>query len=206
MLEELVSHAVYTECIKVREDRPNIRIKGRPAEKDPLEGFYNNAGRYTRFDMLPRLDGRSSIWRKESLIRKAWLYFNDNSEKIFQGYVRDRLGGDLRSGMIRAGNYNNLRDDYIQYFGERRKKHLEKEQKDLEIATASLTGRIKAPQSHGGVANLLKVLTKTMVAQGSSIQTIAKVQYAICVQAGIALPTEFLTDVLVAEEIMGEPA
>lgn len=39
--------------------------------------------------------------------------------------------------------------------------------------------------SHGGVANLLKILTKTMEKQGSSIENIAKVQYTICMQAGI---------------------
>ena len=59
----------------------------------------------------------------------------------------------------------------------------------------------KVPQSHGGVANLLKVLTKTMKEQGSGIDSIAKMQYAICVQAGIYIVPEFLTDVLVADEI-----
>ena len=62
----------------------------------------------------------------------------------------------------------------------------------------------KTPQSHGGVANLLKVLTKTMHERGSGIDTIAKVQYAVCVQAGIYIPDEFLTDVLVAQGIMDE--
>lgn len=53
----------------------------------------------------------------------------------------------------------------------------------------------KIPSAHGGVANLLKTLTKTMIMQGSSVRTIAKVQYAICQQAGIYIPSEFLTDV-----------
>lgn len=60
----------------------------------------------------------------------------------------------------------------------------------------------KLPQSHGGVANLLKVLTKTMYTRGTSIHTIAKVQYAVCMQAGIYIPDEFLTDVLVAADIL----
>ena len=55
----------------------------------------------------------------------------------------------------------------------------------------------KTPQSHGGVANLLKVLTKTMEKQGSDISSIAKVQYAVCVQAGIYIPDEFIRDVAV---------
>ena len=55
----------------------------------------------------------------------------------------------------------------------------------------------KTPQSHGGVANLIKVLTKTMEKQGSDITSIAKVQYAICIQAGIYIPDEFIRDVAV---------
>ena len=55
----------------------------------------------------------------------------------------------------------------------------------------------KTPQSHGGVANLLKVLTKTMEKQGSDITSIAKVQYAVCVQAVIYIPDEFIRDVAV---------
>ena len=204
MLEELVNNAVYRACREVYEDAPKIRIKGKEYPPDPLEGFYYNAGYHTRFDFLPGVDGRSGLWKKGSLFRKAWLYFNDNGDKIFLGYVRDRFDGDLKAGMIQMTNYNSLRDDYIKYFGERRRKHLEQEQKALEAAGAALSVRKRTPQSHGGVANLLKVLTKTMTEQGSSIQTIAKVQYAVCIQAGIALPTDFLTDVIVAEEIINE--
>lgn len=72
----------------------------------------------------------------------------------------------------------------------------------MEKSGKELAKRGKSPQSHGGVANLLKVLTKTMHDQGSSIYSIAKVQYAVCMQAGIFIPDEFLTDVLVANEIM----
>ena len=78
--------------------------------------------------------------------------------------------------------------------------------KEIEVAVSKkkqeLAKRNKLPQSHGGVANLLKVLTKTMHEQGNSIYTVAKVQYAICVQAGIYIPDEFLTDVLTAVDVM----
>ena len=62
----------------------------------------------------------------------------------------------------------------------------------------------KSPNSHGGVANLLKTLTKTMEKQGASIQSVAKVQYAICMQAGIYIPDEFIEDVAIALSIMEE--
>ena len=44
---------------------------------------------------------------------------------------------------------------------------------------------------------MLKVMTKTMEKQGSDITSIAKVQYAICIQAGIYIPDEFIRDVAV---------
>ena len=59
---------------------------------------------------------------------------------------------------------------------------------------------MKIPHSHGGVANLLKVLTNTMKMQGADIRSIAKVQYAICKQAGIYISDEFIEDVAVAME------
>ena len=80
------------------------------------------------------------------------------------------------------------------------------EKTDNLINTGIENGQIKfqknrIPSSHGGVANLLKVLTKTMQDQGSSIRTIAKVQYLLCLQAGFYLPDEFITDVLVASDM-----
>ena len=59
----------------------------------------------------------------------------------------------------------------------------------------------KRPNSHGGVANLLKVLTKTMEKQGADIRSIAKMQYTVCMQAGIYIPDEFIEDVAVALSI-----
>ena len=81
---------------------------------------------------------------------------------------------------------------------------MEKTNDLLNLKTGELKRQGKLPQSHGGVANLLKVLTQTMKAQGSSIKTIAKVQYAICLQAGIMIPEEFVTDVLVSANIENE--
>lgn len=79
---------------------------------------------------------------------------------------------------------------------------MDKTENELQARNIKLAATGKNPQSHGGVANLLKVLTKTMHDQGTSIYTIAKVQYAVCMQAGIYIPDEFLTDVLVAHDIV----
>lgn len=74
-------------------------------------------------------------------------------------------------------------------------------QQIISIQQKVLTKSGKMPQSHGGVANLLKVLAGTMKQQGSSIKTIALVQFAVCLQAGIYIPDEFLTDVLVGANL-----
>ena len=72
---------------------------------------------------------------------------------------------------------------------------------EIDIAKVKEMSTKKTPQSHGGVANLLKVLTQTMQKQGADIRNIAKVQYAICVQAGIYIPDEFIRDVAVCLDI-----
>lgn len=69
------------------------------------------------------------------------------------------------------------------------------EKMEVEIKKENKVKEIKTVNSHGGVANLLKVLTKTMQAQGADIRNIAKMQWMICRQANVLLPDEFLTDV-----------
>ena len=78
---------------------------------------------------------------------------------------------------------------------------MEKTQDLVAKRTDELARMGKRPQSHGGVANLLKVLTKTMHERGTSIHTIARVQYTVCMQTGIYIPDEFLTDILVAADM-----
>ena len=49
-----------------------------------------------------------------------------------------------------------------------------------------------------------KTLTKTMEKQGADIRSIAKVQYTICMQAGIYIPDEFIEDVAVIVNAEGD--
>lgn len=94
---------------------------------------------------------------------------------------------------------------YIEWFAEKRKEM----RKGMESSIKQEIERIAKKDgtcvnvykdvrgNHGGVANLLKVLTKTMERQGADIRSIAKVQYSICQQAGIMIPEEFIEDVAV---------
>ena len=94
---------------------------------------------------------------------------------------------------------------YIEWFAEKRKEM----RKGMESGIKQEIERIVKKDetcvhvyknvrgNQGGVANLLKVLTKTMDRQGADIRSIAKVQYSICQQAGIMIPEEFIEDVAV---------
>lgn len=93
---------------------------------------------------------------------------------------RKRVMGELEGAMVNAINRSAVSKDAVA---------------KMEV------GKKLKPGSVGGVANLLKVLTKTMEQQGADIKSIAKMQWFVCRQQGIILPDEFLRDVAVALEI-----
>lgn len=204
MLEELCSADLWNACCAIRDRTPLVYPPGKHWGKmiDPWESFFQDADTRLRWSVLPhkRLDGRS--YRENGDLASAWRWFNSNSDRIVDSFIRDRYQGDMRQAMRGFGTYNAMHDGYLQYFKDRRQSFLEKTEAMIGQTNEALAKRGKLPQSHGGVANLLKVLTKTMKEQGSGINTIARVQYAICIQAGIYVIPEFLTDVLVADEIM----
>ena len=204
MLEELCHNELWHACCAVRDRTPLVYPQGRRwgRKVDPWEDFFANANTGIRWNYLPHklLDHRT--YRPGSDLSESWLWFNEKSDRIIDGYIRCKYGGDIRKAMRECGTYDAMHDDYLAFFAERRKKFMEKTEALVGKTGQELAKKGKLPQSHGGVANLLKVLTKTMKEQGSGINTIAKMQYAICIQAGIYVIPEFLTDVLVAEDIM----
>lgn len=125
---------------------------------------------------------------------KCERYFEDNSEKIISNFLHDTYG-NTETAVLKTDNFMELAEEFQKWFDERRTKFME--QTDADIQKWKETCTATKPQSHGGVANLLKVLTKTMEKQGADIANIAKVQYAVCVQAGIYIPDEFVRDVAV---------
>lgn len=205
MLEELNSSSLWHMCEAIHDRTPLVYPKGKTWGRkiDPWEHFFSEADTSLRWDVLPkakRLDGRS--FRADAEISKAWRWFNRNSERIIDGYIRNKWNNDFRKAMTECGTYNALHQDWLDFFKNRREKFMTDTNALLASNNEALAKKGKVPQSHSGVANLLKVLTKTMKEQGSGIDSIAKMQYAICMQAGIYIIPEFLTDVLVADEIM----
>lgn len=203
MLQELCRGSFYNVCNEiVTKDR--IRLISDKSPRQFTDFF--TGGRFSyNWKVIPLNEfgrGRGGIQRKNKY--EAWAYFNDVADKLREHYLRVRWGRDLKKAMTESGTFEKLFEDFYNYFEGRKARFMEQTEKLMDAQAAALAAKGKRPQSHGGVANLLKVLTKTMHDQGSSIYTIAKTQYVICMQAGIYLPDEFLTDVLVAHEMIEE--
>ena len=201
MLEGLCRPNIYDQCIRITGREPMVWLKGTIPHWE-YDGFYSYTDRFTvwRDDLVKKLVKQPS----RSPMRLAAALFSKNGEKICDAYIKEHFGS-WDNAIRQSGTFDNLVKGFENYFAERRKQFMEKTDKLIAQMPKQLTKdcRIRT-NSHGGVANLLKVLTKTMHEQGSSIRTIAKVQYAICTQAGIYVPDEFITDVLVAADINPE--
>ena len=198
MIEEYCRSDIWTKCREVTGVAPLVSLKG-AVKAWEYDGFYDGSSAYGIVWQWDRKRGSNETFRK------AVGFFSRNGRVFCQGYVDDCFKGDWRKAILHHGNFDSLFLGFEEYFGERKIKFMEKTVdiiKQLRPDIKSIK-QLKT-NSHGGVANLLKVLTKTMNEQGASIRSIAKMQYGICCQAGIYLPDEFITDVLVATDINPE--
>ena len=138
--------------------------------------------------------GKRGFGYKYFLKGKCERYFQDHAEQIIKLFISETYK-TIENAVRETGRFLELWNAFDGWFDDRRSRFMENMKTDIQ-EIRGLSAR-KTPQSHGGVANLLKVLTKTMEKQGSDITSIAKVQYAVCVQAGIYIPDEFIRDVAV---------
>lgn len=184
-----------TEKIVMRESlKTMVKLKDTPEIEVPdyrKHDFYFQGSSWHRYTWQ---------WNRRSWGYRYWLlnkcerYFEDNSKKIILNFLNDTYG-NIETAVLKTENFMELSEEFQNWFDERRTKFME--QTDTDIQKWKEACGATKPQSHGGVANLLKVLTKTMERQGADIANIAKVQYAVCVQAGIYIPDEFVRDVAV---------
>lgn len=202
MLEELCCDYLYKACHKCVDRARLVMLKGHCTKEE--RAFVDYFGHYPHFNWNAIPLAEISRSRIGGTKRMAWVWFNENADKMCSAFLEREYGGDLTLAMMMTGRFDKLFDEFKAYFADRRAAHMKKRECAVAERKRELAKCGKMPQSHGGVANLLKVLTKTMHEQGSSICSIAKVQYAVCVQAGIYIPDEFLTDVLVAAEIIDD--
>ena len=176
-------------------EKPIIRLKGKyhdatKAEKEAVSGrspWMDNPQYY-----FPKWSQRGYT---SVLDTKCEQWFHHNCTDMIYGMFRCNGWNNIEDAIKGTHNYKGLCNRWDNWFEGRKKKFMEKMNEQI-IKQNGVPAKIAS--SHGGVANLLKVLTKTMISRGASLDTIAKTQYAVCTQAGIYIPNEFLTDCAVA--------
>ena len=182
-------------------EKPIIRIKGKYHDATTTEKA-EASGRSPWFDYpqyyFPKWTARGSV---NKLDFKCESWFHDNCHQMLKGMFNCYGYKDIEGAIKQTANYRELCSIWDEWFIRRRRNFMEKQNNEIIKRTGVPA---KMTSSHGGVANLLKTLTKTMIMQGSSVQTIAKVQWSVCQQAGIYIPSEFLTDVTVVMDYNDE--
>ena len=198
MVERVCENTLKRLCRPIVEahNPPILRLKGDTTEypPNPYKDFVN--GEFGWFDTY--LIGMSKP--RAMCHDKCVAFFNKNAETLSRIFINEKYHGDVEFSMFKSGDFTTLYQQFLDWFDDKRRDF----QMEFNVPEAKkqMLENGKRPNSHGGVANLLKTLTKTMEKQGSSIQSIAKVQYTICMQAGIYIPDEFIEDVAVALSIM----
>ena len=198
MVERVCEKALKHLCkpIVERYNPPLVRLKGDKAEV-PINPFKNFVdGEFGWFDTyIVRMSKPRAMCHD-----KCVAFFNQKSSFLCLIFLTQKYDGDLESAMTQTGKFEVLYQEFLNWFDDKRREF--QMQFNVSEAKKQMLENGKRPSSHGGVANLLKTLTKTMEKQGASIQSIAKVQYTICMQAGIYIPDEFIEDVAVALSVM----
>lgn len=198
MLERVCENSLKRLCRPIVEahNPPKVRLKGDTKEypPNPYKDFVN--GEFGWFDTyLVRMSKPRAICHD-----KCVAFFDKNAWQICTAFMREEYHGDVEYAMFKTMDFMVLFQKFLNWFADKRREF--QMQFNVSEAKKQMLENGKRPNSHGGVANLLKTLTKTMEKQGASIQSIAKVQYTVCMQAGIYIPDEFIEDVAVALSIM----
>ena len=205
MLECYCRTDIWNMCHRLTGDPPKtpffkLKDDNTPAIKAwEYEGFYEGGMSGFGYIWVQKYESRRV---RNDTFRYAVGIFSRNGDLIFRKFLKERYKGDLKTAILQSTNFDELYNQFETWFGERKKRFMDKTLELIKQIRPDLKNvKQISTNSHGGVANLLRVLTKTMNQQGSTIRTIAKVQYAICLQAGIFVPEEFMTDVLTAADI-----
>lgn len=198
MVERVCESALKRLCRQVveRHNQPLVRLKDdkKNISSNPFKDFVN--GEFGWFDTY--LVGMSKP--RAMCHDKCVAFFDKNAGQICTAFMREEYHGDVEYAMFKTMDFMVLFQKFLNWFSDKRREF--QMQFNVSEAKKQMLENGKRPNSHGGVANLLKTLTKTMEKQGASIQSIAKVQYTICMQAGIYIPDEFIEDVAVALSVM----
>lgn len=144
-------------------------------------------------------------WFSEQTIKHGKLlaqgrnYFKQNAQLLCDLFINERYG-TIDNAFMAHVYFLELESSFLFWFDgkrERMKNKLTTQDRKNNLAKYK-------QKPYGAVANLLKTLTRTMELQGADIRSIAKMQYAVCAQANILLPDEFMNDVATALDVVGE--
>ena len=199
MLEQYCCESLLDMCRDVidNHNQPILRLKTDKSEypENPYKDFL---GEYRFMWMRSIYDyGKGNRCKHHDMARR---WFEQKYHILAVYFFSDLYSGDIENAMKATGNFKQLWDEFQIWFDSKRRDF--RMAFDITDSKKQILENGKRPLSHGGVANLLKVLTKTMEKQGSGIESIAKVQYTICMQAGIYIPDEFIEDIAVALSIV----
>ena len=202
MLERVCENSLKRLCRPIVEahNPPKVRLKGDTKEysPNPYKDFVN--GEFGWFDTyLVRMSKPRAMCHD-----KCVAFFDKNAEIVSRIFIKEKYFDDVEYAIFKTKDFMVLFQQFLIWFEDKRRKF--RMEFNVSEAKKQMLENGKRPNSHGGVANLLKTLTKTMEKQGASIQSIAKVQYTICMQAGIYIPDEFIEDVAIALSVMDEKA
>ncbi len=195
--ERICMATFKTMCEEVFNEKCVMRLVHRKGEEPMFTEWdvkYDTYFQGNTFYSFSFLGGRFGSGYRYFLKGKCELYFEKHARQIISLFLSERCIS-IEDAILKTDCFLELWNVFEKWFDDRRNKFMKNMKADIQEIRSMSTR--KTPQSHGGVANLLKVLTKTMEKQGSDIASIAKVQYAICVQAGIYIPDEFIRDVAV---------
>ena len=176
MVERVCENALKHLCkpIVERYNPPIVRLKG-DMEDIPTNPFKNFVdGEFGWFNTY--LVGMSKP--RAMCHDKCVAFFDKNAEKICTAFMREEYHSDVEYAMFKTMDFMVLFQKFLNWFADKRREF--QMQFNVSEAKKQMLENGKRPNSHGGVANLLKTLTKTMEKQGASIQSIAKVQYTVC--------------------------
>lgn len=182
-------------CHKIAGEQQIVNLKGSDKPEWEWENFFKGSSSYNfLWDFVPYSRRSFNV-----TMRKACGLFSRNGDKICQTWIDENYGGNWELAMRKNRNFENFFGNFEKYFAKRRQAFMDATTDIIKLFRPDLKNvKPLKTNSHGGVANLLKVLTKTMNDQGANITSIAKMQYLVATQAGIYIPDEFITDVCVA--------
>lgn len=205
-IEHACIDAFKVMCEEVFRKKCVIRLVHRKGEEPMFtkwDAKYDTYFQGNTWYLLSSFNGRCGFGYRYFLKASCELYFEKHARQIISMFLSESYNS-IEDAILETDCFLELWNAFEKWFDNRRNKFMENMKTDIQEIRSMSTR--KTPQSHGGVANLLKVLTKTMEKQGSDITSIAKVQYAICVQAGIYIPDEFIRDVAVTLDMPIENA